>query len=137
LPRMSVLVRAVLVFSLAAAALPAAELRGIWTGIAPGRRGTQDDVAFQFKVKGRTFTGTMFGDEFDLPIQDVSLTGDKLQFSVTTTNYYSGAKTKFVYAGTISGDSMELTRERILAPGEKPPEEGKLKQSFTLKKLIP
>jgi hypothetical protein len=134
---MSVFIKAVLVLSLAVASMPGAELKGIWTGIAPGRRGTKEDVAFQFKMKGRTFTGTMFGDEFDLPIEDVSLVGDQLHFSVTTTNYYSGAKTKFVYAGTVAGDSMELTRERVLTPGEKPPEHESPKQTFTLKKLIP
>ena len=134
---MGVLIKAVLVLSLVAAAMPAADLTGIWTGIAPGRRGTKEDVAFQFKSKGRTFTGTMFGDEFDLPLEDVSLVGDQLHFSVTNTNYYSGAKTKFVYAGTVAGDSMQLTRERILTPTEKPPEHEGLKQTFTLKKLIP
>jgi hypothetical protein len=136
-PRMGLFIKAVLIFSLMAAGIPGAELGGIWTGLAPGRHGKKEDVAFQFKMKGRILTGKMFGDEFDLPIEDASLSGDKVQFSVTATNYYSGAKTRFVYTGTIGGDSMELTRERILAAGEKPPEHENVKQTFTLKKLIP
>lgn len=137
MPRMTFVIRTVLLFALAASAISAADVDGIWTGLAPGRHRTREDIAFQFKMKGRILTGTLFGDEFDLPIEDASLAGDKVHFSVTTTNYYSGAKIKFIYNGTIAGDSMELTRERTLNPGEKPPEDEDLKQTFTLKKLTP
>lgn len=129
-------VRTALLLSLAAALLPAAELSGIWTGLAPGRNDTKQDVAFQFKMTGQTLSGTLFGDEFDLPIEEASVTGEQFRFSVTTTNYYSGSKLKFVYSGTINGDSIELTRERVLKPGEKPPEHEGLKQTFGLKRLI-
>lgn len=134
---MSHVIRTVLFLALAASAILGSELSGIWTGLAPGRHGTKEDIAFQFKMKGRILTGTLFGDEFDLPIEDASFAGDKVHFSVTTTNFYSGAKIKFIYTGTIAGDSMELTRERTLNPGEKPPEDEDLKQTFTLKKLTP
>jgi hypothetical protein len=134
---MSLILRTALFLSLAASSLPAVELGGIWTGLMPGRNGTKQDVAFQFKMKGQILTGTLFGDEFDLPIQDAAITGDKVQFSVTTTNYYNGSKIKFAYTGTIAGDSMELTRERLLKPGEKPPEHESLKQTFVLKRLVP
>lgn len=132
--RMSFFLRTTLVLLLAAAAISAADLGGIWTGPAAGRHGKKDDVAFQFKMKGRMLTGKMFGDEFDFPIEDGSVDGNKVRFSVMATNYYSGAKIRFVFTGTITGDALELTRERILTPGEEPPEEG-LKQTFTLKKL--
>ena len=121
---------------LAVAVLPAGELDGIWTGLAPGRKGTKQDVAFQFKMHGPALTGTLFGDEFDLPIEEASATGDQVHFSVTTTNYYSGSKIKFLYTGIVKGDSIELTRERVLKPGEKPPESESLKQSFVLKRLV-
>ncbi len=134
---MGLIIRTALLLSLAVSTLPAAELGGIWAGLVPGRNGTKQDVAFQFKMKGRILTGTLFGVEFDLPFQDAALTGDKVQFSVTTTNYYSGSKIKFVYTGTIAGDSMEVTRERLLKPGEKPPEHESLKQTFVLKRLVP
>jgi hypothetical protein len=134
---MSLLLKTFVVFSIMAAAMQASDLGGIWTGIAPGRKGAKEDVAFQFKAKGQMLTGKMFGDEFDHTLSDASVAGDKLQFSITIPNYYSGSKTKFLYTGTITGDSMELTRERILGPGETPPEHESLKHTFTLKKLIP
>jgi hypothetical protein len=129
-------VRIALLLSLTAGLVSAAELSGIWTGLAPGRKDTKQDVAFQFKMNGETLTGTLFGDEFDLPIEEASVTGQQFRFSVTTTNYYSGSKLKFLYTGTIDGDSIELTRERVLKPGEKPPEHESLKQTFGLKRLI-
>jgi hypothetical protein len=127
----------VLVLALAIPAIAAEDLGGIWTGVAPGKHGTKKDVAFRFKSKGGRLTGTLFGDEFDLPIHDGSLAGGKVQFSVTTTNYYSGIKVKFDYTGEITSDLMTVTVQRVLAPGEKPPEDENLKQTFTLKKLIP
>jgi hypothetical protein len=133
---MNVLIKIGLLLSLAIAVLPAAELDGIWTGLAPGRNGTKQDVAFQFEMHGQAVTGTLFGDEFDLPIEEASATADQIRFSVTTTNYYSGSKVKFLYSGVVKGDSMELTRERLLKPGEKPPEKEALKQSFVLKRLV-
>ena len=132
---MAGLIKPLLAFFLAATVIAAAELNGIWAGQAPGRHGAKQDVAFQFSTKGQTLTGKIFGDEFDLPIEEASLTNDQLRFSVTTTNYYSGVKIKFVYTGTLAGDSIELTRERILKSGEKPPEHEPLKQTFTVKKL--
>jgi hypothetical protein len=130
-------IRIALLLTLAAALMPAAELSGIWTGLAPGRNGTKQDVAFQFKMTGQTLTGTLFGDEFDIPIEEASVTGQQFRFSVTTTNYYSGSKLTFLYSGAIDGDSIELTRERLLKPGEKPPQHESLKQTFELKRLIP
>jgi hypothetical protein len=134
---MSLFLRTVLVFALMSEAIPATELSGIWAGLAPGRHEAKEDVAFQFKIKDRTLTGRLFGDEFDLPIADAYVVGNKVHFSVTTINYYSGAKIKFVYTGTIAGHGMELTRERTLTPGEDPPKDETLKQTFTLKKLTP
>lgn len=135
LAAMGLFIRTTLLFWLLAAAIPAAELDGIWTGITSGRHGAKEDISFQFKIKGQALTGKMFGDEVDLPIEDGSLVGDKLKFSITIPNYYSGDNTKFVYTGTISGDSIELTRERILTPTEEPPEGGS-KRTFRLTKLI-
>src|SRR5436305_11477472 len=78
----------------------AADISGIWAGQDSGRGGPQD-IAFRLKAQGATLTGTMFGDEFDLPISEGSITGDQIRFTVTTTNYYSGSKTVFRYTGTI------------------------------------
>jgi hypothetical protein len=134
---MRLLRKSVLLCALTAAATLAADLSGIWTGQVPGRRGATDDIAFQFKVSNTgTITGKLFDDEIDLPIDEASLVGGKLTFSITTTNYYSGVKVKFLYTGVITGDQMELTRERMLKPDEKPKSEEPTKHTFTLKKLV-
>lgn len=99
-----------------------------------GRRGELEDLAFRFKLEGQTLTGKMFGDEFDLPISEGSLSGDQIRFVVTTTNYYSGTKTKFVYTGTIRDREMELTRERIRTAEEKPNREA-AKQIIQLRRI--
>jgi hypothetical protein len=137
LRRMRLLRKSVLLCVLAVSATVAADLNGIWTGQAPGRRGAKDDIAFQFKVtRSGSITGKLFGDEIDLPIEEASLVGDKLKFSITTTNYYSGAKVKFLYSGTITGNQIELTRERVLKSAEEHQSEEPTKHTFTLKKLV-
>ena len=99
----------------------ASEIDGIWTGQQPGRRGDAEDLAFRFKLDGQVLTGKMFGDEFDLPISEGSFSGDQIRFVVTTTNYYNGTKTRFLYTGTIKDGELELTRERIQTPMTRPP----------------
>src|ERR1051326_5884384 len=99
-------------FFLAAGAL-AADISGIWMGQQQGRRGEPEDVAFRFTMNGQKFTGKMFGDEIDLPISEITFSEDQIRFVVTQTNYYSGNKTQFVYTGTVKGNEMELTRERL------------------------
>ena len=137
LRRMRLLRKSVLFCTLAISAAVAADLNGIWTGQAPGRRGAKDDIAFQFKVtRAGSITGKLFGDESDLPIEEGSLVGDKLKFSITKIDYYSGAKVKFLYSGTIAGDQIELTRERVVKPDEESQSEEPTKQKFMLKKLV-
>ena len=120
----------------AAATLHAAGIDGIWTGQMSGRNGEIQDISFQFRLNGNTLTGKVFGDEFDLPIEDGSITDEQIKFVITTTNYYSGNKTKFVYTGTIRGDEIELNRERA----ERDKENGdnkreNAKQTLKLKRL--
>jgi hypothetical protein len=128
------IVRSALGAVLCAACALAAGVNGIWMGQQQGRRGELEDLAFGFKLEGQTLTGKMFGDEFDLPISEGSLSGDQIRFVVTTTNYYSGTKTKFVYTGTIRDREMELTRERIRTAEEKPNREA-AKQTIQLKRI--
>jgi hypothetical protein len=108
---------------------------GIWIGQVAGRNGEKLDVAFQFKMSKNTFVGVMFGDEFDLPIEDLKVDGDKITFTVTNVNYYSGNRLTLAYSGTVTGREMQLTRERR---GELPAgERSNGKQSFTLKRIAP
>jgi hypothetical protein len=128
--------RCLIGFTIAAMTMIAADLTGIWAGQAPGRRGDKEDVAFQFKVNGTTLTGKMFGDEFDLPLEEVSVSGNEVKFRVTTTNYYNRTQVKFVYTGTIKGDEIELTRARVGGPpAEDPANRQNGKQTFTIKRL--
>src|SRR5260370_9686323 len=84
-----------------------AEVAGIWMGETTGRNGEKQDIAFQFK----TTTGVMFGDEIDLPVEDLKIEGDKISFSVTNVNYYSGSRLATVYSGTIASRERHLTPE--------------------------
>ncbi len=127
------LIAGVLWFSLI---MPATGLTGIWTGQLTGRNDEKLDVAFQFKLNKDLQTGVMFGDEFDLPVEDLKVSGDSISFSITTTNYYDGRRTKFVFTGTIGDKEMQLTRERTGAPaGGNGNNKQDAKQTFTLKKL--
>ena len=93
--------------------LNAADISGLWTGQVPGRFGKLEDVSFQFKLNGSALTGKLFGDEFDLAIEEGTLVADKLTFIVTTTNYYSREKVRFRYTGVVIGKEIEFTRERL------------------------
>jgi hypothetical protein len=119
----------------AAGSLLATDITGIWTGEQQGRRGQPEEIAFQFKVQGSSVTGKLFGDEFDLAVTDATLSGDQIRFTVTTVNYYSGGKTKFIYSGTIKGSEMELTRERVPSPTDPPTDRPQMKQTLKLKRL--
>ena len=111
--------RFVLSMLLLATCVLASDIEGIWVGQQPGRRGEAEDLAFRFKLNGESLTGKMFGDEFDLPITEGSFSGDQVRFTVTTTNYYNGTKTRFTYTGTIKDGMLELVRERVPAPDDK------------------
>jgi hypothetical protein len=123
-------------FAIGAMVMSAADVTGIWAGQMTGRRGEKEDVAFQFKLNGTAIAGKMFGDEFDLPLEEASLTGEQIRFTVTTTNYYSGSQVKFVFTGAIKGNEIELTRSRVGGPPvEGPANRQNLKQTFTIKRL--
>jgi hypothetical protein len=118
--------------------LLAADISGIWAGQDQGRRGEPQDIALRFRQSGQTITGKLFGDEFDLPISDASVTGDQIRFTVTTTNYYSGSKTVFIYTGTVKDGEMELVRERVPTPEDKAakrPDAAPPKQTLKLKRI--
>ena len=92
-------------------------------------------MAFRFKLNGHSLTGAMFGDEFDIPIAEASISGDQVRFTVTTTNYYSGTKVVYIYTGVLKGAELELVRERVRAPDDKATKRGPFKQTLKLKRL--
>ena len=122
--------------------LSATNIAGLWTGEVAGRGGEKQDISFQFTSKNKTLTGKMFGDEFDIPVQGLLVSGDRITFYITTTNYYDGSQTKFVFAGTVTFKAMQLTREREesaaavpAAAADKDSKKQDAKQTFTLKRL--
>jgi hypothetical protein len=119
-----------------AASTHAADIDGIWVGQQPARNGEVEDVAFHLKSNGSSITGKMFGDEFDLPITEGSVFGDQVRFMVTTTNYYNGTKTQFIYTGTIKDGVLELVRERVPSSDSRPAgKNGPGRQTLKLKRL--
>lgn len=104
--------RSTVLLALSLVVLSAADISGLWSGQVPGRLGEPEDISFQFKVDGNALTGKLFGNEFDLPLEEGSVLGDKVTFTITTTNYYSREKVRFQYSGMISGNEIEFIRER-------------------------
>ena len=90
----------------------AGDLAGIWMGPVAGPKGEKQDIAFQFKANNGSLTGVMFGDEFDLPVKDLAVSGDSVSFSVTSINFYDGRQVTFLFNGKVTENVLELTRER-------------------------
>jgi hypothetical protein len=118
-------------------ALAAADITGIWMGEVAGRNGEKQDLAFQFQTAKGAVTGVMFGDEFDLPVQDLKLDGDHVTFSVETINYYDGRRIRTAYKGTLSENILELTREQVTpdASGKQPEKPKEPAPKLVLKRL--
>lgn len=119
------------------AASRGADVTGIWMGQVAGRNGEIQDVAFKLKSADGVITGTMFGEEYDLPIADGKISGDEVSFSVTTTNYYNMNQVKLLFRGTVKDGEIELTRERegVRAGGNQGGGQN-TKQTFKLKRVI-
>src|SRR5262249_20208762 len=109
-----------------------ADLAGFWMGETTGRNGEKQDVAFQFKASKGSFVGIMFGDEVDLPVEDLKIEGDKISFVVTTINYYNGSRFTLGFSGSLSDNEMRVTRER---KGGLPNDRRNGKQEITLKRI--
>ena len=91
--------------------LPAGDLSGIWTGQLEDRNGDHQDLSFRFAQNGDTLTGKMYGDNESTPITDGKIIGNQVTFTVT--NELNGQISKFVYTGTMNGDEIEVSRERV------------------------
>jgi len=130
---MSYLLRLLLLAILVHCTIFGAELTGIWTGETAGRNGDKEDIAFQFKMAKGNLAGVMFGEESDLPVEDLKVEGDTVSFSVTNVNYYSGSRLTLVYSGTLTDKEMHLTRQRKGGPAAGDRQNGK--QEIVLKRV--
>jgi hypothetical protein len=99
------------VSTLSISATLAADVSGIWSGQTTDRNGDLQDLSFRFTWKGNTLTGKMYGDNESTPIEDAGISGNQIRFMVTTE--LNGAITKFLYTGTVTGDEMDLLRQRV------------------------
>lgn len=110
------------------------DITGIWTGQADGpnpEKSEKEDVSFQFKAVNKILTGVRFGEEFDLPVEDLKVEGDSIRFSLVSTNYYGGSRQTMVYTGTIGASEIQLTCKRKDAPAS-PSKKDKKNDSQTL-----
>jgi hypothetical protein len=117
-----------------ALALWAAGISGIWSGQIVDRNGDAQDFSFRFAQSGDALTGKMYGDNESTPIAEGKIVGNRITFTVT--NELNGQVSKFVYTGTMSGDEIEVTRERInLRNGPINPDRPNQKQTLRLKRV--
>jgi hypothetical protein len=117
-----------------ALALWAADISGIWTGQIVNQNGDSQDFSFRFAQSGDTLVGKMYGDNESTPITDGKIVGNQVTFTVT--NELNGQISKFVYTGTMNGDEIEVTRERVnLKNGPINPNRPNQKQTVRLKRV--
>ena len=88
----------------------AADLNGKWVAQVPGRNGQMRETTFNFKVEGKTLTGTVSGMQGDNPISDGTVNGDDVSFTVVAN--FNGNEVKLLYKGKAAGDELKLTRTR-------------------------
>ena len=123
---MRTIIRAAVSMGLFLALAIAADVSGKWTGDMPGRGGDTTPTTFNFKVAGDKLTGTMTGMQGDIPLQEGKVVGNEIFFS--TTLDFGGNSVKIVYKGTMSGDTIKMSRER---EGSGQPREFTIKRSGT------
>lgn len=90
-------------------ALHAADLSGKWTAKVPSRNEARD-TTFTFKQDGAKLTGTLSAAGQDIQIQDGTVEGDTVSFSVTQAG--GGGSAKVLFKGTVSGNQIKFTRQR-------------------------
>jgi hypothetical protein len=104
-----VLVTLILSFFLVAVSW-AADVTGKWTAQVPGRGGQTRETTFNFKAEGDKLTGTMSGQQGEIPISDGTVKGDEIAFSTKFTG--GGGEVKINFKGKVAGDEIKFTRAR-------------------------
>ena len=97
------------------AALPGADLAGIWLGSATtGRRNQVIDFAFQFTQKGATLTGKAYLDYGATPILKGVVEGDRISFEIVAREQNGNeiSESVFQFTGVMKEGEIELTRKR-------------------------
>jgi hypothetical protein len=90
----------------------AADIDGKWTGEIVGQN---MEIAFTFKAEGTTLTGTHIVNGQETPIQEGTIEGNNISFTVTLN---MGEEIKIPHKGTISGDEIKMTYDMMGQTGE-------------------
>ncbi|MGV3515841.1 hypothetical protein [Luteitalea sp.] len=80
----------------------AADITGKWKASIDGPQGAMD-LVFTFKADGDKFGGTVASPMGDLPLSDIKVDGEKIEFTVATDQF------SVVHKGTVAGDEMTLS----------------------------
>lgn len=91
----------------AADAKPAADVNGSWKGEFTTPDGQTRTNTFVLAAKDGKLTGTVTGGRGERPIDEGTVNGDEVSFSVTRN--FGGSDVKMQYKGKVVGDEMTLT----------------------------
>lgn len=104
--------------------LSAADVTGKYTAEVAGRGGNAITLTFNLKAQGDTLTGALVTPRGEQSITDGKISGDTISFN--TVVKFQDREMKFLYTGTVAGDSIKFSRQR---------EGAGQKQEFTAKKV--
>jgi hypothetical protein len=99
-------IRLLLVFSLLAIAVFAADVSGKWTADVQGRGGNSITVTFNLKADGNNLTGTVSGPRGETNISNGKVDGDNVSFDLV--REFNGNTMTSHYTGTLTGDTLNL-----------------------------
>lgn len=103
---MKLTLRLLLITTLAAVAMFAADITGKWKTTFNTPNGVREG-SMTLKVDGDKLTGTMNSQRGAVEIQDGKVNGDEISFSVT--RRFQDNDVKVLYKGKVSGSDMKLT----------------------------
>jgi hypothetical protein len=98
--------RVLLIGSLVAVGLWAADVTGKWTAETQTQNGTMT-TTMNLKADGNTLTGTVSGRNGDTNISDGKIDGNTITFTVV--REMQGNQMKMNYKGTVDGDVIHFT----------------------------
>jgi hypothetical protein len=94
--------------------LHAADIDGKWSGSIDTPMGAIP-LEFNFKADGATLTGSMGGqDGGQFPIKNGKIDGNRISFNVSVD--FGGMSFDFVYTGTVSGETLEMSSDFMGMP---------------------
>ena len=97
----------ILSMALAAVSVFAADPSGKWTWEMEGRDGQKRTSTLTLKAEGDKLTGAMSGRQGERPIENATISGDDISFSITM--QMGGESRKMNYKGKLAGDELKLT----------------------------